>query len=257
MSPSLSDPLIRIDAEGAVHSDRYGDVYASRHGAVAQARQVYLQGCDLPRRWQARPRFTVLELGFGLGVNFLTTWQAWAGDPQRSQTLHYVGIEACPLRAQDWARLPDPGFGSEPFMTAARTTLAACWPAPVPGRHERTLADGRLQLTLVFDDVRNALRSLAGLAADAVYLDGFSPRVNPEMFAGETLALLPPCLADGARLSSYCAAGQVRRDLQSWGCVARRTPGFAGKRHQLQAVYHRPAAAASPAPAPTGPGRTP
>lgn len=253
----LPDPQIRIDRDGTVLSARFGDIYASRHGAIEQARQVYLQGCDLPRRWQGKDRFTMLELGFGLGVNFLATWQAWAADPQRSRTLHYVGIEGCPPRPQDWTRLPRQWHGSEPFLAAARDTLAAHWPAPVAGHHERELAEGQLRLTLVFADVRTALRQLQGLSAEAVYLDGFSPALNPDMFASDTLALLPPCLADGAHLSSYCAAGAVRRDLRALGCQAQRKPGFGGKWHRLQAVFQAAghAGAASPGPVSTGPGK--
>ena len=64
-------------------SSVYGDLYHSRIGALAQARHVFLQGNGLPGRWAGRARFTVLETGFGLGNNFLATWDAWQSDPAR------------------------------------------------------------------------------------------------------------------------------------------------------------------------------
>jgi len=79
--------------DGAPYSARYGDRYASRAGALAQAREVFLGGCGLPGRWQGRPQFVLLEVGFGLGTNFLATWEAWRDDPARCGVLHYVAVE--------------------------------------------------------------------------------------------------------------------------------------------------------------------
>jgi tRNA 5-methylaminomethyl-2-thiouridine biosynthesis bifunctional protein len=54
---------------------------------------VFLQGNGLPERWQGRDRFVVLETGFGLGNNFLATWQAWRDDPLRCERLIFISIE--------------------------------------------------------------------------------------------------------------------------------------------------------------------
>ena len=85
--------------DGVPFSERYGDVYASRDGALAQAMQVFVGGCGLPQGWQGRDQFVVLETGFGLGTNFLATWQAWCDDRQRPQRLHFVSVEAHPVSA--------------------------------------------------------------------------------------------------------------------------------------------------------------
>jgi tRNA 5-methylaminomethyl-2-thiouridine biosynthesis bifunctional protein len=63
----VAEPLAWRD--GAPFSERYGDVYASRDGALAQAQQVFLAGCGLLQRWRGRDQFVVLETGFGLGLN--------------------------------------------------------------------------------------------------------------------------------------------------------------------------------------------
>ena len=108
MKPKV-DPLLEYaevapDASGQASSPRYGDIYASRAGALGQARGVCLQGCgllDTPARWAGCEQFTVLETGFGLGVNFLATWAAWRADPQRCARLDYVSLELHPVRAAD------------------------------------------------------------------------------------------------------------------------------------------------------------
>src|ERR1051325_9749348 len=84
--------------ESTPYSEAFGDVYHSVEGGLAQARHVFLAGNSLPQRWQGRERFTILETGFGLGLNFLATWQAFRGQRGR---LHFVSIEKHPFSLQD------------------------------------------------------------------------------------------------------------------------------------------------------------
>ena len=66
---------------------------ADGDGALEFARQVFLQGCGLlptaagTAAWAGAPRWAVLETDFGLGLNFLATWQAWRSDPERPARL--------------------------------------------------------------------------------------------------------------------------------------------------------------------------
>src|SRR5512141_284206 len=87
--------------EGTPWSADFGDAYHSAQGGLGQARHVFLQGNGLPERWQGRRTFTVLETGFGLGLNFLATWHAWREDPRRARTLHFVSTESQPFAAGD------------------------------------------------------------------------------------------------------------------------------------------------------------
>ncbi|HEY0201457.1 MAG TPA: FAD-dependent cmnm(5)s(2)U34 oxidoreductase, partial [Burkholderiaceae bacterium] len=64
-------------ADGEPYSARFGDIYHSISGAQAQARHVFLGGCHLPAAWAGQRQWRILETGFGLGMNFLATWQAW------------------------------------------------------------------------------------------------------------------------------------------------------------------------------------
>ena len=87
----MADPVVRWRDDGTPFSPRFGDVYRSAGpaGALAQARQVFLHGCGLlptPGQeavWRGAPRWQVLEAGFGLGLNFLTTWHAWRQAAER------------------------------------------------------------------------------------------------------------------------------------------------------------------------------
>jgi hypothetical protein len=73
----MSFPLIPAElafaGDGTPFSPRYGDIYHSSQGGLAQARHVFLAGNQLPARWTDCERFVILETGFGLGLNFLAT----------------------------------------------------------------------------------------------------------------------------------------------------------------------------------------
>jgi tRNA 5-methylaminomethyl-2-thiouridine biosynthesis bifunctional protein len=79
MPDALTPARLAFAADGTPYSEAYGDVYHAAQGGAAQARHVFLGGNGLPARWAGARRFTVLETGFGLGLSFLATWQAWRG----------------------------------------------------------------------------------------------------------------------------------------------------------------------------------
>ncbi|MDO8447767.1 MAG: hypothetical protein Q7T10_03060 [Rhodoferax sp.] len=108
MTPSPLVPAERAEAgDGTPFSRIYDDVYHTAHGGLAQARHVFLAGNDLAARWHGADRFVICETGFGLGLNFLATWQAWR-ESQVSGRLHYVSVEKHPFRRDDLAGLLAP-----------------------------------------------------------------------------------------------------------------------------------------------------
>ena len=184
---------LQFDADGTPYSEAFGDVYHSADGGLGQARHVFLAGNGLPERWHGRERFVVLETGFGLGLNFLATWAAWRNDPARSRTLHYVSCELHPFRGEDLARL----HVRWPELAPLADELRANWPPLAAGMHRLNLGGGRVFLTLYFGDVRAGLEQIDA-CADAIYLDGFSPAKNPDMWAAKVFYLLSRRAAPGA-----------------------------------------------------------
>ena len=215
---------LEFDAEGRPCSTRYGDIYHPRGGAAAQARHVFLAGCGLPGRWQGHDRFVVLETGFGLGHNFLATWQAWRDDPERAARLVFISIELHPLAAADLALAHRDGA-----WPALAAELRARWPPATPDLHRLAFDAGRVELLLGFGDVQTWLRALDA-EVDAFYLDGFAPTRNPRMWDARVCKALGRLAAPGATLATWSAAGALRRDLTSAGFEVRRAPGKGGKR---------------------------
>ncbi len=238
----MNEVLLWMD-DGSPHSPRFNDSYRSRSGGLAQAVSVFLAGCGLPANWRGKDRFTVLETGFGLGLNFLTTWAAWEADPQRCEHLHFVSIEAYPVAATDIVRSAQTAQAANaadsPLLARLRALaqeLTQVWRDLSPGLHVFGFAGGRVQLTLAVGQVQPMLERLVA-AADAVYLDGFSPARNPEMWSKATLQAVALHCRTGTTLASYTVARSVREELGQLGFCVEKCPGLPPKRHRLQAVF--------------------
>ncbi|MDE1181337.1 bifunctional tRNA (5-methylaminomethyl-2-thiouridine)(34)-methyltransferase MnmD/FAD-dependent 5-carboxymethylaminomethyl-2-thiouridine(34) oxidoreductase MnmC [Paraburkholderia sp.] len=231
----MTDPLIPATLafrdNGTPFSPRHNDIYHSAVGALAQAEYVFLQGNQLPERWQRKRVFTVLETGFGMGINFLATWAAWRADPLRCERLHFVSIEKHPFFPDDLRRAYSVTV-ADTSIAALGVELADAWPMLVPGTHRLEFDGGRVTLTLLFGDATDLLPTL-WLRADAFYLDGFSPSKNPELWTPPVFKSLARLAADEATFSTYTSAGDVKRALLQSGFEYKKVDGFGWKRAML------------------------
>ncbi|MDE2297397.1 MAG: tRNA (5-methylaminomethyl-2-thiouridine)(34)-methyltransferase MnmD, partial [Burkholderiales bacterium] len=220
-----------FNENGVPYSPEFHDIYHPQAGACAQARHVFLTGNDLPHRWWGRERFVVLETGFGLGHNFLATWQAWRDDPQRCAQLCFISIERHPLTREDLACVHRDS--TSPELAAA---LQRAWPPLTPNLHRLGFDDGRVQLLLALGDVQAWLPDLLA-SVDAFYLDGFALASNPRMWDERVCKALGRLAAPGATLATWSAAHALRARLTSAGFQVRLGPGTGGKRDITLARY--------------------
>jgi tRNA 5-methylaminomethyl-2-thiouridine biosynthesis bifunctional protein len=247
MVSSIVPATPAFDANGTPYSPEYGDVYHSADSGPGQARHVFLGGNGLPARWSGEHVFTIVETGFGLGVNFLATWNAWRSDPARPERLHFVSVEKHPFTREGLGEL----HARYPEFAPLATQLQAAWPLSLPGLHRLEFEDGGVTLTLAFADAADVLPRLR-LAADAFYLDGFAPDRNPEMWSPAMMKTLGRLARSGASLATYTTARAVRDALAAAGFAPELRPGFGRKRNMLAARFapragHRQSPPAAPA----------
>lgn len=231
---SIEPARLGFSDDGIPFSARYDDVYHAAAGGLQQARHVFLSGNGLPDRWRGKDHFCIVETGFGLGLNFLATWQCWKNDPARCRELEYVSLEKHPFSAGDLAL----AHQTVPEVAILAGKLRHCWPSLLPGEHRLVFDEGdegRVILRLVFGDAVDILPKL-DVAADAYFLDGFSPAKNPEMWSAEVCRELRRLARQGATLATWSVAGALRRALRDVGFCVERCPGFSGKRHMLSGV---------------------
>ena len=115
---------------GALYSDRFGDIYHSAEGGIEEARHVFIGGNELPERWESGGRFTIVETGFGCGLNFLATWDELNQSNSDTQ-LDFVSVEKHPFCRDDLAQV----LGAWPQFDALAPSLLEVYPPLVPGYH--------------------------------------------------------------------------------------------------------------------------
>ncbi|MDG1168220.1 MAG: tRNA (5-methylaminomethyl-2-thiouridine)(34)-methyltransferase MnmD [Sulfitobacter sp.] len=200
-------------------STMFDDPYFSLDNGMEETRHVFLGGNDLPARFV--DGFHVAELGFGTGLNFLVALHAFRACGCGG-TLRFTSFEAYPM-AMDDLHAALRAFDGLPDDLARADTFP------------RHLEGADFELRVVIGDAREALPEWCG-AADAWFLDGFSPAKNPELWSPELMAQVAQHTAKGGTAATYTAAGFVRRGLADAGFDVRRVQGYGRKRHMTQAV---------------------
>ncbi|MBY9066274.1 FAD-dependent 5-carboxymethylaminomethyl-2-thiouridine(34) oxidoreductase MnmC [Hyphomonas sp. WL0036] len=232
MTRLLTHPEIEWREDGTPVAKAFGDVYFSVEDGLSETRTVFLKGCGLPEAWAGRRQFTVAETGFGTGLNFLALWQMWRSHrPGPAARLSFVSFEAFPLRAEDAAR----AFEAWPELRPFSDQLLARWPGPVRGVRHIAFDEDGIELILHLGDIAETLPA-SRFAADAWFLDGFSPAKNTGMWAGDIFPLIAARSAPGARAATFTVAGDVRRGLAAAGFDVRKAEGHGRKRQRLEAV---------------------
>ncbi|MEO0549451.1 MAG: tRNA (5-methylaminomethyl-2-thiouridine)(34)-methyltransferase MnmD [Pseudomonadota bacterium] len=235
-------PDLEWKPDGTPVDRRFGDIYYSVEDGLAESRAVFLKACGLPQRWNGRDQFTVAELGFGTGLNFLALWQMWRAHRVEAGWLHFVSFEGFPLDRQDAGR----ALQIWPELAELVERLLGSWPERALGVHHVVWSEERLTLTLHIGQIEKTLPQ-SRFKADAWFLDGFSPALNGDMWAETIWPELAERSAPGAIAATFTVAGGVRRGLQSVGFEVSKQPGHGRKRERLEAVF--PEQATPPAPA--------
>ena len=201
-------------------SKRFDDPYFSVDNGFAETNYVFLKGNGLPERF--REGFSIAELGFGTGLNFLTTVFSWR-ERKCSGILRFTSFEAFALQPGDMIRALLPFEELQDIVNE----FAPLW--------SDLLESGKIilpdvELTLIQGDARRQVPNWTGLA-DCWYLDGFSPAKNPELWGADILQSVFDHTHPKGTFATYTAAAIVRQNLRSAGFEVSRIPGFGRKRH--------------------------
>jgi tRNA 5-methylaminomethyl-2-thiouridine biosynthesis bifunctional protein len=174
--------------------------------------------------------FTVAELGFGTGLNIAALLDLWRAHRPPGGRLSIFSVEAEPMSAEAARR----ALAAWPELAPVTDAMLARWPGRRTGFHRAEFPEFSASLDVAILDAEPALEAWSG-RADAWFLDGFAPAVNPRMWRDEVMALVAARSAPGARIATYTVAGQVRRALAAGGLAVERQPGFGAKRERLEA----------------------
>ncbi len=257
----LENADIQWQDTGTPYSKHFEDIYFSRQGGLDETEYVFIAGNALKQRWQTQDEalaqgavehntFTIAELGFGTGLNFLCSWRAWRAVAPRQLRLHYIACEKFPLQLEALQR----ALQEWPELAAFSAQFLEHYPDHSHGYHRLQLQDETLQssitLDLYYGDAEQLLSlqaSRASAKVDAWFLDGFAPKLNPQMWSEALLRQIARLSKTGTTLASYSVAGTVVRGVRDAGFEVKKLKGFAQKRHMLTATFTEQAALSSTA----------
>ena len=231
-------------------SGEFGDVYFSHADGLAESRHVFLAHNQLPERLANladKQCFTVAELGFGTGLNFLATWKLWrelrAKKPHlTSARLHFITTEKYPIPLNDLTQILALWAQRAPELAKLIEQLLANYPPLIAGCHRLNFIDDNITLDIWLGDAGDSLASLDTETAikrpyiDAWFLDGFAPSCNETLWAESIFTQMQRLSRTGTTAATYSCAGIVKRGLQAHGFSIKKVKGFGRKREMLTAV---------------------
>lgn len=212
------------DGSVTIHLPEWNEQYHSKHGAVQEALHVFLKtGLEFYLQQQAKEEISILEIGFGTGLNaFLTALQA----EKLQLKVNYTGVEAYPIEA---AELQDLNYAEVVSEEDKKEILLKMHETSWEEEHEITPFFKLIKEQRKFQDIEKTDKF------DLVYFDAFGARVQPELWTEAIFEIMYKAMKPKGVLVTYAAKGSVRRAMQAVGFQVERLPGPPGKREMLRA----------------------
>lgn len=212
------------DGSNTIYHPIIKENYHSKNGALQESNHVFLNsGLRYYLADKDLGELSILEVGFGTGLNFLLTQDYCTA---KELNLTYVGLEAYPLDLQ----LIEQTNYQELVSTDT-------WNSFISNYHEALKNSVQLNtycnLHIAHTDAR---LYKTDLQFDVIYFDAFASSNQPELWTKEFIAQLINLLKTGGVFVTYAITGDLKRIMKALGMKVEKAPGAAGKREMLRAV---------------------
>lgn len=218
--------------EDVPRSEQFDDIYFSVENGLEETKHVFLNGNNLPHAWEDKDSFVIAETGFGTGLNFLSAWKLFEETTAPHQTLDFISVEKYPLTPEYIGRALSHWAD---YFKGRIEVLCDHYPLRIEGFHRLKISP-QITLTLIFDTAEAVLPQIEA-AVNCWFLDGFTPSKNPAMWTPKIFEQMARLSVGGTSFSSFTAAGDVRRGLQTAGFSVQKTKGFGRKREMISGVF--------------------
>lgn len=212
------------DGSKTIYNPEVGEHYHSKHGAVQESKHVFLgSGLKYYLERSASSSASILEVGFGTGLNFLLSLDYAI---EQRLNLNYTGIEAYPLNED---LLFETGYESE----VSNDTWEQFKQNYRPSLEAFVSLNSHCNLHISHCLLENFVPDRP---YDIVYFDAFAAIHQPEMWTTEALAICTQNLRQGGVFVTYAITGNLKRSMKSLGFSIEKAPGAPGKREMLRAI---------------------
>ncbi|WP_316842370.1 tRNA (5-methylaminomethyl-2-thiouridine)(34)-methyltransferase MnmD [Pedobacter gandavensis] len=214
--------IITLTADGSntLFNETIGEHYHSKHGALQESKHVFIDA-GLKHVTANQEEISILEIGFGTGLNFLMTLEYTVA---QNLKLKYTGLEAFPLELEALKSTGYQQYVPENIWNSLENNYLNALKAPVNILPNQELSIPHITL--------DQFQSPATF--DLVYYDAFSVQHQPEMWSDEIIAHTCSFLKLGGTFVTYAITGKLKRALKSNGFTIEKLPGAPGKREMLR-----------------------
>ncbi|KAL0265444.1 UNVERIFIED_CONTAM: hypothetical protein PYX00_011053 [Menopon gallinae] len=218
--------------DSTLYSHLYEDIYFHPSAGIEESSYVFLEGVELKNTLKGLQTPTLVELGFGTGLNFLLTAQLLE-NLNYTRPFTYISVEGYPVKRDLLRQL----YAQKTFKSLEKPCqrLLALYPGE-PSCEQVLKLDyaPNICLTLLLYPVEKALNYIPK-GVDYWYLDGFNPKTNPQMWGQEVAIALAKKSHKGAKLATFSACRLVKNTLDTAQFSWKRVKGFKHKKHALKA----------------------
>lgn len=214
------------DGSTTIQLVEWNEQYHSMHGAVQEARHVFLKmGFDFfLEKNPETSQLNILEIGFGTGLNALLTL---IHAENFQFVLNYEGVEAYPVAAEEIQQLNYlEAIDAESYEKVFDKMHQTDWETEATITENFQLKKRQQTFETITDQNQH----------DLIYFDAFGARVQPELWGEAIFLKMYKALKSNGVLVTYAAKGSVRRAMQAVGFEVERLPGPPGKREMLRAT---------------------
>lgn len=214
--------VLTSDGSHTIRLDDLDENYHSGHGALQEANHVFIRnGLNY---LTDKKKIRIFEMGFGTGLNALLSVQF---AEHNEIEIEYSGIEAYPVEKKMISQLNYTELVPEKFAGVFDLMHDVSWNV----QHF-------MQPNFKFTKIHRKIEEWVGEkeSFDIVFFDAFGPRAQGEMWHPDVLGKMFNLLSTGGVFVTYCAKGQLKRDLRSLGFEVESLPGPPGKREMTRAI---------------------
>lgn len=214
--------LVTDDHSHTLFSERFKATYHSTRGAISESKHVFIQNGLQYLHEQFQPKeISILEVGFGTGLN---TFMTYLYAQEQDLKINYQSIEAYPVPTTEASRLNYTSQFSEQEKIVFNHMHQQEW--------------NRVgQISNVFSLTKHLclLEEFSSQQQfDIIYFDAFSPSEQPELWTETIFKKMFDLLKVNGVLVTYCAQGQMKRNMKQAGFKVKALPGFGSKREMTR-----------------------
>lgn len=215
------------DGSATLFNAAVGENYHSKHGAFQESQHVFVEsGLQYYLDAFKKEDVSILEIGFGTGLNFLLSAEKAIIANIR---INYTGVEKYPV----------------PQHLLLKTEYGKYLKSLEHWNHFLNIYDKSFDENIHYlNDIYlenhqvDLLHFNTQKKFDLIYFDAFAAVHQPEMWTKESIEHTCSFLKDKGIFVTYSVTGELKRNLKSLGFEIQRPAGAAGKREMMRAIKY-------------------